>query len=597
WVVLCIKFCLYSSKVKDKIIQSKQYILLLFVVNPYFYIMRGSLGLFVCLISHILCAQNNDLQDYALPIDIPIFLSGTFGELRSTNIHAGIDIKTQGREGFPIKAVSDGYVSRIKVSTYGYGKAIYINHLDGNTSVYAHLKKFSSNIEKIVRNKQYNSESFEIELFLNPDELAVSKNQIIGFSGNTGGSFGPHLHFELRETISQKPINPLLYYYNIKDSVRPEIKALFAYPIGENAIVNASQQELQIPFREVNDSIYVAEKIEAIGKIGLGIVTYDRHDDNTYNKNGVYGITAKLNGIQVKGLQFSKIRFSDSEYLPTLIDYKRYSRTRQRVQKLFRSSSNELAFFNHVDDGYIEVEVQKNYAYQIKVEDANQNNRYLLVPIVGKDQEVKVLRKKSPEGKEIETNRDYLFLYDGAEIYIPKNGVYDNSIFELGFENNELKVEADHVALRKDFQIKINAPDSIVGHYLGVKSKKGKIRFVSNTIRDNQFIAKTKKTGVYSVEQDTIPPSINPLQQYDQRWLSNFKTLQFKIDDKETGINSYNAKINGKWALFEYEPKKNELLFNFDEYFTLEGAKHSLEINVIDNVGNESTHTLEFFRK
>ncbi len=559
--------------------------------------MRGSLGLFVCLISHVLCAQNNDLQDYALPIDIPILLSGTFGELRSTNIHAGIDIKTQGREGFPIKAVSDGYVSRIKVSTYGYGKAIYINHLDGNTSVYAHLKKFSSNIEKIVRNKQYNAESFEIELFLNPDELAVSKNQIIGFSGNTGGSFGPHLHFELRETISQKPINPLLYYYNIKDSVRPEIKALFAYPIGENAIVNASQQELQIPFRKVNDSIYVAEKIEAIGKIGLGIVTYDRHDDNTYNKNGVYGITAKLNGIQVKGLQFSKIRFSDSEYLPTLIDYKRYSRTRQRVQKLFRSSSNELAFFNHVDDGYIEVEVQKNYAYQIKVEDANQNNRYLLVPIVGKDQEVKVLRKKSPEGKEIETNRDYLFLYDGAEIYIPKNGVYDNSRFELGFEDNELKVEADHVALRKDFQIKINAPDSIVGHYLGVKSKKGKISFVSNTIRDNQFIAKTKKTGIYSVEQDTIPPSINPLQQYDQRWLSNFKTLQFTIDDKETGINSYNAKINGKWALFEYEPKKKELLFNFDEYFTLEGAKHSLEINVIDNVGNESTHTLEFFRK
>ena len=559
--------------------------------------MRKSLGLFVCLISHILCAQNNDLQDYALPIDIPIFLSGTFGELRSTNIHAGIDIKTQGREGFPIKAVSDGYVSRIKVSTYGYGKAIYINHLDGNTSVYAHLKKFSSNIEKIVRNKQYNAESFEIELFLNPDELAVSKNQIIGFSGNTGGSFGPHLHFELRETISQKPINPLLYYYNIKDSVRPEIKALFAYPIGENAIVNASQQELQIPFRKVNDSIYVAEKIEAIGKIGLGIVTYDRHDDNTYNKNGVYGITAKLNGIQVKGLQFSKIRFSDSEYLPTLIDYKRYSRTRQRVQKLFRSSSNELAFFNHVDDGYIEVEVQKNYAYQIKVEDANQNNRYLLVPIVGKDQEVKVLRKKSPEGKEIETNRDYLFLYDGAEIYIPKNGVYDNSRFELGFEDNELKVEADHVALRKDFQIKINAPDSIVGHYLGVKSKKGKISFVSNTIRDNQFIAKTKKTGIFSVEQDTIPPSINPLQQYDQRWLSNFKTLQFTIDDKETGINSYHAKINGKWALFEYEPKKKELLFNFDEYFTLEGAKHSLEINVIDNVGNESTHTLEFFRK
>ena len=558
--------------------------------------MRVTLVLVLFLISHVLCAQNNDLQDYALPIDIPIFLSGTFGELRSSNIHAGIDIKTQGREGFPIKAVSDGYVSRIKVSTFGYGKAIYINHFDGNTSVYAHLKKFSSPVVDKVREKQYNAESFEVELFLNPEELPVSKNQIIGFSGNTGGSFGPHLHFELRETNTQKPINPLLSYYNIKDSVRPVIRALFAYPVGENAIINASQQELQIPFRKVNDSIYVADKIEAIGKIGLGIITYDRHD-NTYNKNGVYGITAKLNGIQIKGLQFSKIRFSDSEYLPTLIDYQRYSRTRQRVQKLFRSSSNELEFFNHVDDGYVEVEVEKNYAYQIKVEDANQNNRYLLVPIVGKEQEVAVLQKKRPEGKEIETNRDYLFLYDGAEIYIPKNGVYDTSRFELGFEDNELKVVADHVALRRDFQIKINAPDSIDGHYLGVKSKKGKIRFVSNTIRDNQFIAKTKKTGIYSVAQDTIPPSIKPAQQYDQRWLSNFKTLRFTIDDKETGISSYHATIDGKWALFEYEPKKKELTFNFDEYFTLEGAKHSLEISVIDNVGNETIHQLEFFRK
>ena len=558
--------------------------------------MRGSLGLVVFLISHVLCAQNNDLEDYALPIDIPIFLSGTFGELRSSNIHAGIDIKTQGREGFPIKAVSNGYVSRIKVSTYGYGKVIYINHFDGNTSVYAHLKKFSSPFVDKVRDKQYNAESFEVELFLNPEELPVSKNQIIGFSGNTGGSFGPHLHFELRETNTQKPINPLLSHYNIKDSIRPEIKALFAYPIGENSIINASQQEVQIPFRKVNDSIYIAEKIEAIGKIGLGIITYDRHD-NTYNKNGVYGITAKLNGIQVKSLQFSKIRFSDSEYLPTLIDYQRYSRTRQRVQKLFRSSSNELEFFNHVDDGFIEVEVQKNYAYQIKVEDANHNNRYLLVPIVGKDQEIATLKKKHPVGKEIETNKDYLFLYDGAEIYIPKNGVYDTSRFELSYEYNQLKVKADHVALRKDFRIKINAPDSIVGHYMGVKSKKEKIRFVSNTIRDNQFVAKTKKIGTFSVEQDTIPPSIKPAQQYDQRWLSNFKTLRFTIDDKETGIRSYHATIDGKWALFEYEPKKKELTFNFDEHFTLEGAKHSLEINVIDNVGNESTHQLEFFRK
>ena len=558
--------------------------------------MRASASLAFFWISSLLCAQNNDHLPYSSPVDIPIFLSGTFGELRSSNIHAGIDIKTQGKEGFPIKSVSEGYVSRVKVSTSGYGKVIYISHPDGKTSVYAHLKKFSAPIVQKVREKQYDAQSYEVELFFKPFELTVSKNEIIGFSGNTGGSFGPHLHFELRETTTQKPINPLLSHYYIQDSVRPVIHTLIAYPISKDAIVNSSKQKLQIPFKEINDSIYAANSIDAIGKIGLGIGTYDRHD-NSYNKNGVYSITAKLNGTEIKSLEFSKIRFSDSEFLNTLIDYPRYSRTKQRIQKLYKSPGNELDFFNHIEDGLIDVEIGKDYAYQIKVSDANNNNRYLFVPIRGKQHEVDKIAKEIPEGKEIEPNRDYLFLYGGAEIYIPKGAVYEKNKFVLGFDKNELLIKADHVALRKAFEIKVKAPDSIVGHYLGIKFKNGKTGFVGNTIHNNQFVAKIKKTGTYTIEQDTIPPLIKPSQLYDQRWLSNFKTIRFTIDDKETGIRSFQATINGQWALFEYEPKKKEITFNFDEYFSFKGVKHKLKISVIDNVGNVSKHELEFYRK
>ena len=558
--------------------------------------MRASASLAFFWISSLLCAQNNDHLPYSSPVDIPIFLSGTFGELRSSNIHAGIDIKTQGKEGFPIKSVSEGYVSRVKVSTSGYGKVIYISHPDGKTSVYAHLKKFSAPIVQKVREKQYDAQSYEVELFFKPFELTVSKNEIIGFSGNTGGSFGPHLHFELRETTTQKPINPLLSHYYIQDSVRPVIHTLIAYPISKDAIVNSSKQKLQIPFKEINDSIYAANSIDAIGKIGLGIGTYDRHD-NSYNKNGVYSITAKLNGTEIKSLEFSKIRFSDSEFLNTLIDYPRYSRTKQRIQKLYKSPGNELDFFNHIEDGLIDVEIGKDYAYQIKVSDANNNNRYLFVPIRGKQHEVDKIAKEIPEGKEIEPNRDYLFLYGGAEIYIPKGAVYEKNKFVLGFDKNELLIKADHVALRKPFEIKVTAPDSIVGHYLGIKFKNGKTGFVGNTIHNNQFVAKIKKTGTYTIEQDTIPPIIKPSQLYDQRWLSNFKTIRFTIDDKETGIRSFQATINGQWALFEYEPKKKEITFNFDEYFSFKGVKHKLKISVIDNVGNVSKHELEFYRK
>jgi len=562
---------------------------------PYFYHMRYMATLALLWTSSLLYAQENQLKNYAAPLDIPIFLSGTFGELRGSNIHAGIDIKTQGKEGFPISAVSNGYVSRIKISTNGYGKAIYISHSDGNTSVYAHLRNFSDRITSFVRKEQYKKESFEVEMFFEPNELPINKKEIIGYSGNTGGSFGPHLHFEIRETNTQKPINPLIEHYEVDDNVRPVIQTLIAYPIGKNAVINASKQEIQIPFKKINDSIYAADRVFALGTIGFGIGTYDRQD-KAYNKNGVYEINAKLNGTVINQLQFSKIRFSDSEYLNALIDYPRYSRTRQRIQKLFRSPGNELDFFNHLNDGNITVEIGKDYAYQIKVSDVKNNSRYLFVPIKGHDQKVMVPPKGVTNGKIIASNRDYLFLYDEAEIYIPKKGVFESSRIELGLVNNELFLKGDHVAIRKPFTIKLKAPDSINGHFLGVKTK-NKIKFISNKIAGDYFQAKIKSTGVYTIEQDTVAPTIKALKVYNKRWLSNYKSLRFTIDDRQSGIKSYRGTIDGKWALFSYEPKKKELTFSFDKYFTLKGTKHKLKIDVIDNVGNKATHELDFFRK
>ena len=221
-----------------------------------------------------------------------------------------LENKSRGVQGQKIFSIEDGFVSRIEVNNYGYGKVLYIDHPNGYTSVYAHLRNFSPELNKYIKSELYKSQTNSIKKFPKKNELTVNKGSVIGYSGNTGRSFGPHLHFELRETTSQKPINPLLSHYDIQDSVRPVIHSLIAYPISEGAIVNSAKQELQIPFQKINDSIYAADPIEAIGKIGLGIGTYDRHN-NTYNKNGVYSITAKLNGTQIKALQFSKIRFSD----------------------------------------------------------------------------------------------------------------------------------------------------------------------------------------------------------------------------------------------------------------------------------------------
>ena len=258
--------------------------------------------------SFALYAQD-DADSYQIPVDIPVFLSGTFGELRGSHFHAGIDIKTQGREGIPIRAVKQGYVARIRVATSGYGKAVYVAHPDGKTSVYAHLRNFSPKITALVRQKQYEKESFPVELFLDPETLPIDAKEVIAYSGNTGGSFGPHLHFELRETDTQMPINPLLGFYEITDTIRPVIHTLMGYPTDTTAVINGTKKPLQIPFKKLNDSIYLAEKIQAIGKIGFGIGIYDRLD-NTYNKNGAYSIEAFSNGTKVHEIKFEKFRFS-----------------------------------------------------------------------------------------------------------------------------------------------------------------------------------------------------------------------------------------------------------------------------------------------
>ena len=178
----------------------------------------------VC-IHHTVFTQVSYPKDYFVkPLDIPLILSGTFGELRSNHFHSGLDIKTQQREGLNVYASAEGYVSRIKISHWGYGKALYITHPNGYTTVYGHLKKFSPTIEAYVKRHQYEKEKFQIQLFPKEDELKVTKKQVVALSGNSGGSGGPHLHYEIRDA-NARPTNPMLFGIEIKDTKAPQIRA------------------------------------------------------------------------------------------------------------------------------------------------------------------------------------------------------------------------------------------------------------------------------------------------------------------------------------------------------------------------------------
>ena len=300
---------------------------------------------FIFLLSVLALGQNHYPKDYfRSPLDIPLQLSGNFGELRPNHIHSGFDFKTQQKEGLNVFAAADGYVSRIKISQSGYGKAIYITHPNGYTTVYGHLKCAVGEIEKYIKKEQYKKQTYEIELLLNPEYLPIKKGEIIALSGNTGGSDGPHLHFEIRDTQSEKIINPMFFGFDavLTDTKAPSVSSLLVYPMDENAIVNESKRPISVSLSQQEDGSYLAENVLATGKIGFGITTID-FDNVSWNANGIYKVQTFLNGKEYFGYQFDTFAFDETRYVNALIDYAKYKTQGQRVQRLFMKNPFPLS--------------------------------------------------------------------------------------------------------------------------------------------------------------------------------------------------------------------------------------------------------------
>src|SRR5680860_1192798 len=295
--------------------------------------MKKILMLLFVLIGTLTQAQLKVPSDYFRnPLEVDLVLSGTFGELRSNHFHSGLDIKTLQQQGLHVLASSGGTVSRIQIQHFGYGKALYIQHPNGYTTVYGHLKKFSPEIEAYIKKQQYAKESYEIELFPEAGVLKMEKGELVAFSGNTGGSGGPHLHFEIRDG-QQRPMNPQLFGIEIKDTQAPTINSLFAYTLGEGSNVNGSAQQQRIRLFPLADGSFKTEPINACGNIGFGISATDKQDGAS-NNNGVYKIETSLNGDPVFELNFDRFSFAESRHLNQLIDYKYFSKNNSRITKL-----------------------------------------------------------------------------------------------------------------------------------------------------------------------------------------------------------------------------------------------------------------------
>lgn len=532
-------------------------------------------------------------KDLIAPLEIPFSISGTFGEPRSSHFHLGIDIKTQGKEGLEVKSISSGSVSRIRISLGGYGKAIYIDHPNKTTSVYAHLKKFAPKIESYIKKFQYENETYTIQKFPKKDKLLIEKGEVIGFSGNTGGSSGPHLHFEIREKKSQKPLNPLLYDLPVNDLVRPQLQKLFIFYTHENVILNRIQPIL---LERVNDSLYKTAMIETSGKIGIGIQMFDRQD-YSYSRNGVYSTKVFVNGKIISHYKFDKLIINESKKLYQVIDYKNYTQKRLKIFKLFYKSGNKLNFMNTlVDQGIFKVELGKSYQIIIEIEDFSGNKSTIEAFIEGTENKIKPVELR---GRLIKTDREYSFTLKNKELFFPSKTFFNDVKIELFENKDQIEIGPNLFPIANSFEIKFgfNEKDSLrsAQTFIAKKMKKSLV-YLPTKLEENKLIAKVNELGVYTLARDSVAPTIVPDNFKKNQWLSKYKSLNLKIDDDFSGIKKYRGTINGEWVLFEYEPKRKILTYDFFDKYS-EKLKHNLELEVEDNVGNKKIYKTTFFRK
>lgn len=561
--------------------------------------------LFFSLVSYssILAQVPYHETNFRAPLDIPLVLAGTFGELRSNHFHAGIDIKTRGQEGFPVIAIEDGYVSRVKTRPGGYGKALYFTHYNGYVSVYAHLQKFQENIAKYLLAEQYEKQQFSVDLFLDEDTFRYQKGDTIAWTGNSGSSTAPHLHFEIRDAKTQQTINPLLFGFKAKDTTPPTIKNLHIYPLNKESIVNGHCDTLRIPVKQISPSKYQIEPIDLSvnGLIGFGVDVFDRLD-NAPNKNGVFSIELFIDSSLVYMHKMERFAFSETRYINSLMDYHAKKKYALRPQKSFKDPNNKLSVYEFLEnEGRLDFESTDLHQAEYVIKDTHGNTSRLSFEFRS-DSTLNIPSQSSGENVFL-YHTDNRFENENIELFIKQNSLYDDITFSYSAYDSDKDFIADihcvhteETPIHTAFNIAI-AIDSLEESLrdkalICSVNKKGRVSCLNTQWKNDTLQAKSKVFGNFSAVVDTVPPSLKTRSFSMDMRMADF--MSFTVEDTLSGLNSYNAFVDGEWILLEYDPKNKKLVHYFDG--TVKPGQHELEIVVEDSVKNEKRLKLQFLR-
>lgn len=536
------------------------------------------------------------------PIDFPIMLAGGFGDVRQNHFHSGIDIRTGGEEGKPVYAVADGYVSRINISSTGFGKAIYITHPNGFTSVYGHLKKLNGAIGDWIKEQQYKKESFEIDTPVDPGILVVKKGDVIAYSGNTGLSEGPHLHFEIRDAATQEIIDPILFGLPFKDSTPPKIYNVRIYPIGENSLVNFSNHPLTIAVTGSGDACKLISKdtVKVSGNVIFGIQAIDFSND-TGSRDGITSIELFVDTVCYFTQKIERFAFAETRYANAVLDYPQVVKNGQRIMRSYIAPNNKLSMYGrNYNNGLVNFNDTKVHEVIYILKDAFGNKSTLSFrvksnpPLSGGRMQVKRLI-----GTLLACGETNHFSAEGITFDLPADALYEDLDFICstsaavhGSYSPVYHLQNDLVPIHSACTLAIKAdgvPKSLITKSLIVKvDPNGHFSGKTSKVDNGSITTQIREFGNYAIAVDTIPPVIRPVNVAQNKNVNKQQTLCFKISDNLSGIKSYRGTLNGKWILMDFDAKSSLLVYAFDD--RIRPGKNSLRLVVRDAVGNEAVY-------
>jgi len=549
-----------------------------------------------------------DLPDktyFGSPLDIDLVISANFAEIRADHFHSGIDLRTQGVTGYKVIATADGYISRIMIETGGYGKTLYLAHPNGKTTVYAHLDRFRSDINDYVKNQQYIRNSHTLNIFPGKNEWNVKKGEVIAYSGNSGNSSGPHLHFEIRNTRNQKPENVLEYNFNIQDTTAPRFASLWLYSFIQDNRNNIPAGISSFPLKKINGGFTVRQSgpLVVSGLSGFGIEAYD-YLNGANNKCGLYAIEMLLDDKRKFVMIMDDFSFGESRYINSFIDYREKITNDREIQKLFMDPNNELSMYKEVDgQGLIDISDRDTHTVRIIIKDAYLNTSELVFSIICADRKTMIPARQDHLFR---YDQDNLFDSDNVFVRIPAYSLYTDINFSFLEETAGSPYLSDlyyihdpgvpvhthyELAIRPDY---INDTLRDKALILSV-NKKGVTTSEGGIWNNGSLKAQVRHFGVFAVAVDTVPPVITPLNITRGMDMTGQPSVKFKVVDDMSGIKTYDGYIDNEWVLFEYDAKNDLVFYSFDKDRLRNKTDHELELYIIDNKDNLSYFDTEFY--